>query len=157
MKASVALISAIVLIGQTNSAAAADEVSVYRWIDEQGVPQFTDRPPSNAGAELTGIRSQRTDRSAVQARVEQRSSVDQEAAKRRSDDTADTQSAAQEREQTRAQRGDNCSQARERLETYSTARRLYRPMADGEREYLSSDEMDAAKASAEQEVADWCD
>jgi catalase len=156
MKASVALITAIVLIGLTISA-AAEEVSVYRWIDEQGVPQFTDRPPSNAGAELTGIRSQRTDQGAVQARVEQRSSVDEEAAKRRNDSAADAQSAAQEREQTRAQRSDNCSQARERLETYSTARRLYRPMADGEREYLSSEEMDAAKASAEQEVADWCD
>lgn len=156
MKASVALITAIVLIGLTNST-VADEVSVYRWIDEQGVPQFTDRPPSNAAAELTGIRSQRTNQSAVQARVEQRADIDQEAAKRRDDSTADAESAAQERAQTRAQRSDNCSRARERLETYSTARRLYRPMADGEREYLSSEEMDAAKASAEQEVADWCD
>lgn len=156
MRASVALAIALglALLAMT---AAAEDVSVYRWVDNDGVQHFTDRPPSGAPAELTGIRSQRTDPGAVQARVDQTSETIAEAQKRRSDEADERDEAAKERAETRQQRADNCEKARERLETYSTARRLYRPMPDGERDYLSSEEMDAARSGAQQEVDDWCD
>jgi len=156
MRASVAL-AAVLGLSAVAITAAAEEVSVYRWVDNDGVPHFTDRPPSGAPAELTGIRSQRTDPGAVQARVEQESEDFTEAQKRRADTSDERDEAAQQRSETRQQRAENCEKARERLETYSTARRLYRPMPDGERDYLSSEEMDTARASAQQEVDDWCD
>ena len=85
MKVSVAL-AAVAGLATLAASAAAEEVDVYRWVDQDGIQHFTDRPPSNAGAELTGIRSQRTDRAALQARVEQQSETyteDTEAARRR--------------------------------------------------------------------------
>ena len=156
MRASVALAAALGL-ATLAATAIAEEVDVYRWVDNDGVQHFTDRPPSGTPAELTGIRSQRTDPGSLQARVEQQSETYTEAQKRRADAAGERDEAAQERAETRDQRASNCEKARERLETYSTARRLYRPMADGERDYLSSEEIDAARASAQQEVDDWCD
>ena len=153
--------SAIWIIAATFAALAsaswAEEVNVYRWIDRDGVPHFTDRPPSDANAEMTGIRSQRTDPSAVQARVQQQTETATEAAQRREDSDEEREAAAEQRAETRAQRKANCQQARERLQTYSTARRLYRPLPDGEREYLTDDEIDAARSGAQQDVDEWCD
>ena len=156
MRASVAL-AAVLGLATLAASATAEEVDVYRWVDNDGIQHFTDRPPSGAPAELTGIRSQRTDPGAVQARVDRESESYTEAQKRRADQADERDEAAAERAETRQQRAANCEKARERLETYSTARRLYRPMADGERDYLTSEEMDAARAGAQQEVDDWCD
>jgi hypothetical protein len=38
-----------------------------------------------------------------------------------------------------------------------TSRRLYREGEDGERDYLSDDELDNARAEAEKSVNEWCD
>jgi hypothetical protein len=61
-----------------------------------------------------------------------------------------------EREPTADERAQICLAARERLELYTSARRLFRNTQDGEREYLDSDEMDAARASAAADVQTWC-
>ena len=156
MKASVAL-AAVLGLAVLAASATAEDVVVYRWVDNDGVQHFTDRPPNGAPVELTGIRSQRTDTSAVQARVEQQSKTYTKAQTRRADQAGERDEAAQQRAETRQQRADNCEKAKERLETYATARRLYRPLPDGERDYLSSEEMDSARASAQQEVDNWCD
>jgi len=156
MRASVAL-AAVIGLTTLSAIAMAEEVAVYRWVDKDGVQHFTDRPPSGTPAERTGIRSQRTDRAALQARVERQSESISEAQKRRSDSADERDELAEERAETRKQRAENCEKAKQRLETYATARRLYRPMPGGEREYLSSEEMDTARASAQQEVDDWCD
>jgi hypothetical protein len=50
----------------------------------------------------------------------------------------------------------NCETARKRAESYNTARRLYRTMPNGEREYLSDAEIDEAKAKAAADVETWC-
>jgi hypothetical protein len=60
-------------------------------------------------------------------------------------------------EEVAADRARNCEAAREKSETYNSARRLYRNLPDGEREYLSSEEIDAARAAAEADVDAWCD
>jgi hypothetical protein len=47
--------------------------------------------------------------------------------------------------------------AKDRLSRYSEAHRLYRPGPDGEREYLTSEEIDAERAEAISSVGKWCD
>ena len=47
--------------------------------------------------------------------------------------------------------------ARQMLDRYSTAHRLYRNGPDGERIYLSDAELAAARTKAESDVATWCD
>lgn len=137
---------------------AADDVTVYRWVDDDGVPHYTDRPQDTAGpVERTAIRSRRTDPAELQARVEARADLE-EARNTRREQAADAAAESEDRRrETEAQREANCEQARQQLETYETARRLYRPLPGGEREYLDDDEMDAARANARQAVREWCD
>lgn len=50
----------------------------------------------------------------------------------------------------------NCKIARDRVQRYSVAHRLYRNLPNGEREYLSDAEIDEAKARAAADVERWC-
>ena len=56
-----------------------------------------------------------------------------------------------------ALRTENCQRARDRLETYSNSRRLYRVDENGERYYLNDAELDQERASAADLVKEWCD
>jgi hypothetical protein len=136
--------------------ASAQEIAVYKWVDEDGVPQYTDRPPANEAATRTGIRSRRTNPGAVMARAEQQSEQRAERNAARQDAADAETNAAAEREQTRAERKEKCQRARERAETYNTARRLYRPLPDGSREYLTDQELSEARATADEAVDTWC-
>ena len=55
-----------------------------------------------------------------------------------------------------AERAQNCTVARQRLQTYTVSRRLYRELPNGEREYLSDDQIDEARARAAADVETWC-
>jgi hypothetical protein len=55
-----------------------------------------------------------------------------------------------------AVREKQCTDAQERYRQLIEGRRLYRVGADGEREYLTSEEIDAARLSAKQEVDTFC-
>ena len=115
-----------------------------------------ERPPAAAAATRTGIRSQRTDPNAVMARTEQRSEQFAEQTAARQEAGAAEDEAAAARKQTADERKANCEQAQQRAENYSTARRLYRPMADGSREYLTDQELSDARAAADEAVNTWC-
>ncbi len=60
-------------------------------------------------------------------------------------------------EEERELRAHNCEIARERQQLYSMSRRLFRTLPDGEREYLSEDEMAQARDTAARDVQAWCD
>ena len=55
-----------------------------------------------------------------------------------------------------AERERNCAAARERADRYKVSQRLFRTLPNGEREYLSDAELDAARAQADADVANWC-
>jgi hypothetical protein len=42
------------------------------------------------------------------------------------------------------------------MEKYDTAHKLYKPLPNGERQYLTDQEMDAARAEARKTVDEWC-
>ena len=153
MKVSAIPLAALALICTT---ALAQEVSVYTWVDKDGVPHYTDRPQNLEGATRTGIRSRRTDPNAVMARVEQQSDQFAERNETRAEAAEAEDEAAAERAKTRDERERNCAQARERAESYNTARRLYRPQADGSRQYLTDQELSEARAAADEAVNTWC-
>ncbi len=54
------------------------------------------------------------------------------------------------------ERQKNCATARERAERYTVSRRLFRPNAAGEREYLDDAAVAEARAKAAADVQDWC-
>jgi hypothetical protein len=120
---------------------------VYRFTDDKGNVLYTDKP-STLPAERLNVQSRKTDTVAVQAR--------QEAEQQRMKDSASA------RDQTLAQRNDQqeatqlsakdkaerCTKARERYDAYMNSQKLYEQQPNGERRYLSSQELDAARASA---------
>ena len=62
-----------------------------------------------------------------------------------------------QREPTPEERAANCEIARERAQGYAEAHRMFREQEDGERIYLSAEEIDETRAAAEADVAEWCD
>jgi hypothetical protein len=55
-----------------------------------------------------------------------------------------------------ASRSKQCSEARDRYQKYITSRRLYKEGKNGEREYLTAQEIDAERLNAKRDVDSVC-
>lgn len=134
------------------SAASAD---VYRFVDSKGNVQYTDKP-ALLPAEKLAVQSRATDATEVDT------GAAAERARTTAADTARQQAAAARADQNKANqitataKAEQCVKARERNEAYSTSKRLYETLPDGERRYLTDAELDEARAQAEKAVAEMC-
>lgn len=134
------------------SAASAD---VYRFVDSKGNVQYTDKP-ALLPAEKLAVQSRATDAAEVDA------GAAAERARTAAADTARQQAATTRADQAKANqitataKAEQCVKARERSEAYSTSKRLYETLPDGERRYLTDAELDEARAQAEKAVAEMC-
>jgi len=129
--------------------AGAGEVYVTK--DAKGNPVYTD-VPATLPAEKVGIKSSSTDPTEVQKRYD--ASMKQYAADDAAKATAAAASpAAAVSPEEKAKR---CADARQRQQAYLDAFRLYEEMPNGERRYLTSEEIDAARANAKQVVDRAC-
>jgi hypothetical protein len=151
------MILSILVIGLLPGLTLAQTASVYKWVDDEGVINYGSLPPDWAQAERTTIRIRGTDRQAVAAEAKATQEMTEATGIRKRQEAGDAADAADDRKQIAAQRAENCRTSRERMSRYSEAPRLYRPGADGEREYLSADEIDSARAEAISSVGKWCD
>lgn len=158
MKTVATVIGALLLGTLSGIASAADEGSVYVWKDKDGTPHFQDRPPEGdvSAAKEMNLRYKLTDEQAIAAAKEQ--TAEQKAARgvREKQDAEEADAAKADKEKLLNEREKGCATARERLEQYDTAHRLYRPGPDGQRIYLSDEEIDAARAEARRTVTEWC-
>lgn len=136
--------------------AVAQEASVYKWVDAQGIPHYSDQPPVDISSTELPIRFRRTDRGVLQARTQTNAEL-QRASEFREGQEQDADAAAEaDRQKLLAERASNCKLSRERVAKYSTAMRLYRPGPNGERVYLTNEELDAERADANRAVDQWC-
>lgn len=138
------------------AAATLQAADVYRSVDENGNVSYSDRP-FGQNAEVVFIAT-RTPGAPPAARNPAPQSANQ------AGNAADAEETTVQRERREptpeeraADRAANCVIARERLERYTTSRRLYRELPDGEREYLSDAQIDEARARAAADVDEWCD
>jgi len=138
-------------------AASAQKARVFKWVDNEGTVHYTDRPPPQTRVEDTGIQYDRTDVNTLQARIEARTTDREARRESRALEDARAEEARASSAALEEERSENCARARERLESYETAHRLYRKTDDGGREYLSDEEIDSAKAAASESVSRWCD
>jgi len=148
------LLAGVLILGIMSS--ASGEV-IYKWIDADGVTHFSEVPPPGVNAERTTVRTRHTNRQALQARIDTTAAQNAAAATRKQQEkeqAAETKTEAEDNLQIRAE---NCERARTRLYSYNTARRLYRPLDNGERDYLTDEELDNERAAAEKLVNEWCD
>ncbi len=136
--------------------ALAQEASVYRWVDAQGIVHYSDQPAADRSAEELPIRYRKTDRGALQARQKSKAELDA-AAGVREGQASDADAAAEaDRQKVLAERDTNCKAARDRVAKYTNALRLYKPGPNGERVYLTNEELDVERAEANRAVDQWC-
>jgi hypothetical protein len=132
--------------------AFADDVYVSVGADGQIV--YSDRPTGSDQEEVIQIRTRGQAPAAQPATAE--NAAAQPARPSAGESLVAELPRASTPEELAADRVRNCEVARQKIETYSTAHRLYRELADGEREYLSAEELTEARTKAEADVAAWC-
>ena len=139
----------IVCLSLALAAASACAVEiVYRSIAPDGTVVYSDRPSEGATPVVLAT-SQAVQSSSQRTAARPRPNPASSAAGR-----PEGQQSAADRA---AERARNCATARERVEQYSTAHRLYRTLENGEREYLNDGEIDEARNRAAADVETWCD
>ena len=136
--------------------AGAHAGEVYKTTDAQGHPVYTDKPPS-LPAEKLNVQTATTDTVEVQKRYDSQMKQYGAADKAEADAAKKAADARKAQEMTAEDRAKRCIDARQRYESYMNARRLYEPgSAEGERRYLDSAEIDAARANAKQAMDELC-
>jgi hypothetical protein len=128
-------------------AAAQSHADVYKYKDDKGNVLYTDKP-ATLPAERINVQSQKTDVVAMQARQDaemKRLQEENRARQQSANEKADQQQASQ---LTAKDKAEKCTQARDRYDKYMNSQKLYEQDAKGERRYLTSEELDAARASA---------
>ena len=132
------------------SAAAAVNAGVYTWTDADGHVHYSDKPV--AGAQTLDIRTAPTDPARIDAerkQAEEKQAADTDAQKK-------TAEVAKLSAEDATKRDENCKKAQARRSAIVGAQRPYRTTPEGERHYLSAEEIDAEIKEAEAGVSQWC-
>lgn len=126
---------------------------VYKWKDNSGAVHFSDKPPATE-AEKLDIVTTATEPEQLTARVDSPADDETDATEQQDDAIqAERDRVEQQRQQ---QIAENCSRARNALDSLLSATRVYEPLPGGGRRYLEQDEVDQRKADAERDVDEWC-
>ena len=131
---------------------------VYKWVDAQGKLQYGDRPPDGVHAEvveLLGTHTGRTASSPAPAASAPRAAdaAAKTAANNTSKDTDIKRTVDQDVEQTKEKQ---CTEAQERYKKLIEGRRIYKAGPDGERQYMSSQEIDTERVNAKRDIDTIC-
>ncbi|HEX2493258.1 MAG TPA: DUF4124 domain-containing protein [Steroidobacter sp.] len=150
------MLRSLIILSLVASATASQAVAdVYKFKDEQGNILYTDKP-TTLPAERLNVQSQKTDVVAVQSRQEAELKRLQENS-RTHNESANQRSERQNAEQLTAKdKAERCVKARERYDSYMASQRLYEEQPNGERRFLSSEEIDGARASAKSAMDAMC-
>jgi hypothetical protein len=126
---------------------------VYKWVDAQGKIQYGDRPPDGVHADVVELLGTHVAHPAAPSPARAPSSAPKTAASGEPA-TQDTKKAvAQDVAESREKQ---CADAQDRYKKLIEGRRLYKTGADGERQYLTSDEIDAERLNAKRDVDSVC-
>jgi len=127
---------------------------IYKWTDEDGNVHYEDRPVGETQMEHVDIRSKNTDNTVVQARLDADSKA--RAAARQVASEAPPEMTKEEIRAEQQARQEKCMQYRAQLESFLRSQRLYKEDNAGEREYLSEDEIMAARSRVENQIQEYC-
>jgi hypothetical protein len=149
MKAMLTVVTCLLLV------AGARAGDVYVVTDSKGNRVYTDRPQTLPAEKIAvqGTGTSPQDAARAQSRMADYASEDASLAKQQELSEA----AAKAKQQTAEDRAKRCVDARNRYQSMMNARRLYEEGPDGERRYLSSDEIDASRADARQMMDMFCE
>ena len=132
---------------------------VYKWIDAQGKLQYGDRPPDGVHAEVVEYLGAHPGRAAA-ARASESAPAAQSAqaaraptANQSAEESSEKKAIDADVEQTRQKQ---CADAQDRYKKMIEGRRLFKAGANGEREYLTSDQIDTERLNAKRDVDTIC-
>ena len=146
---------AIMLLTAVALAGTAGAGEVYVTKDANGQLIYTDTPQT-VPAQKLDVHTTSTDPAQVQARYSD------EMKKFAQDDAAAAKAAAASADAAKAQtlsaedKAKRCAEVRARYQTVTSAHRLYVTDPDGERRYLDSAEIDAARINAKKVMDEFC-
>lgn len=130
---------------------------IYRYTDADGNVHYGDRPSGSKSEQRVAVASTRpTASQAPSSSPEPQSPAAAEPAEAGDDESAAAKKTRSEKIAEKKKREERCANFRAKLETMVTSRRLYREGDDGERQYLSDTEIDAARAKAQSLVEENC-
>jgi hypothetical protein len=124
---------------------------VYKWVDAQGKTQYGDRPPDGVHAEVVELLGTHVAHTAAPAPAPSSAPKTAPSGDKAAQDTknAVAQDVAESREK-------QCADAQDRYKKLIEGRKLYKTGPDGERQYLTSDEIDAERLNAKRDVDATC-
>jgi hypothetical protein len=136
---------------------------VYKWVDAQGKLQYGDRPPDGVHAEVVEILgahaahvgSARSDspQSSAPTRPATASNYTMQGAPGSQDDATKQQVAADVAQVKDKQ----CADAQARYKQLIEGRRLFKAGENGERQYLTAEEIDSERVNAKRDIDTTCD
>jgi hypothetical protein len=130
---------------------------VYKWADAQGNAQYGDRPPDGVHAEVVELLGSRSGRQSTSRATAGVTGADAPASKGAANAAAGRAADQQAVDEDVAQaKLKQCADAQERYKKLIEGRRLYKEGPDGERQYLTSDEIDAERLNARRELDTVC-
>jgi hypothetical protein len=149
MKLMAMLLSGLLVAG---TAVAGD---VYVTKDAQGNPVYTDTPQAVPAQKVDlHVSSPGPAADAADAAPAAPATLPQNPAS--TDSTSQQATARQAAQSTAEDRAQRCVQARQRYQTLMDNWRVYEAGPDGERSYLTSEQIDAARANAKQAMDEFC-
>jgi|SRR5450631_41136 hypothetical protein len=129
---------------------------VYKWIDAQGKLQYGDRPPDGVHAQIVEGLGNHGGRSEL-ARPPVASATSSQPAKGAATNSGQDDSVKKAVDDDVAQvKEKQCADAQARYKNLIEGRKLYKAGADGERQYLTSEEIDAERLNAKRDIDAIC-
>ena len=115
---------------------------VYKWVDEDGITQYADCPPTDCVFEELELPEGPTEEEMEASKEEIRKTIEARKAREaaaKSKRESETQE-EQRQEELRAERLKKCSEAIYQLDLLNQKRRVFKPQADGSRLYLENED-----------------
>jgi len=128
---------------------ALASAEIYRWTDAQGLVHFGERPGAS-NAQTVEVKPQVVERDEVTRQHEQRTEQFYQARREEQAKAAAQASAAQ------AERVRECSELRHELAQIQQSGRFYTSDGQGNRTYISDQDMDSARSRLSTRIAERC-
>jgi hypothetical protein len=126
---------------------------VYKWVDAKGEVQYGDRPPDGVHAEVVDLLGTHVARAASSQPAAPAPAARTPGATPTAQDDADKKAIAGDVAQSKEK---ECTDAQDRYKKLIEGRRLFKTGPDGERQFLTSEEIDTARLDAKRDVDTAC-
>jgi hypothetical protein len=128
---------------------------VYKWVDAQGKLQYGDRPPDGVHAEVVELLGTHSSANATHPPAP-RAPDPAQAPKTAGTPAAKDDAKRAVDEDVAQTRDKQCADAQDHYKKLIEGRKIYKTGADGERQYMSSAEIDSERLNAKQAIDTIC-